>query len=876
MLFKAVSATYVEGPITQDTVWTLAESPFILSKDVIVYSNAKLTIEPGVEVRFGEALSLIIEGELYADGSTKSIIFTSNKAQPDVGDWKAIKFDGTQKSTLVGCLIAYATDGVLVEGGNVEIRNCSIINCQNGITAENGRLKITETVVRLCSQNGVNATNCELTIEDSEIMENEENGVCIMGNGMANIARNTISACGNGILLTGNETSNVNIVQNKISANKQSGIKIDAENLTNIVILNNVVSSNDIGFHIYTQAGTSLMNNDISYNDLGFLYEAGNDHVANYNDIYGNGVGIDASTNASVNAEYNYWGHSSGPFHESLNPKGKGDSVKGNGTNIDFIFFLTKPFGTINERPTANLITDKVWASPDEPLMFFATNSYDGDGYIDKYFFDFGDGTDSGWTTLSISTHKYSSPGTYNAKVMVMDDYGAVSEAVETTVYIQSLQSLQVSIELGASAVKEGEEVSVVVFVSDGVSAVANVDVTLYSVKGGSFTQPNGLTNIDGYFTTTFIAPDVVDAANVRIFARASTNGVDCNDGSAYVYLQVLPILSVQIDAFPAEIKSEENSIINVHVKSNEQPLANATITLACSSGMLYPDSGLTNPDGLFSAVFTAPKTTTEVIVNIVATVKSGYISGEGTTAITVKPKILYVAISAEPEVTISEALTNITVYVRYENVPMADANVTLTVEIENFQAVNALTDSNGLAKFVLRTPPVSEPREINVVAEAAKDGYAENQSQLKLTVNPRTFSVQITAPTMYSGDSAAIVVLVNCKEDSSPVANAMVTILSDKGTFATYSGVTDPNGCCSFVFNAPEVVEQQTVALTVSVTREGYRSSQLQANIFVSPKSAEGLPLTTLLLIVVPIVIAVVLVALVKLKVIVFTFEEE
>lgn len=58
-----------------------------------------------------------------------------------------------------------------------------------------------------------------------------------------------------------------------------------------------------------------------------------------------------------------------------------------------------------------------------EPITFDASNSTD-DGRINYYFFDFGDGKNSGWTTLPLVTHKYSSSGTYYATLIVGDDYG--------------------------------------------------------------------------------------------------------------------------------------------------------------------------------------------------------------------------------------------------------------------------------------------------------------------------------------------------------------------------------------------------------------------------------------------------------------------
>ena len=53
MLLRQANATYVEGEIRQDTVWTLTDSPFIVIRDVVIERGYTLTIEPGVEVKFG-------------------------------------------------------------------------------------------------------------------------------------------------------------------------------------------------------------------------------------------------------------------------------------------------------------------------------------------------------------------------------------------------------------------------------------------------------------------------------------------------------------------------------------------------------------------------------------------------------------------------------------------------------------------------------------------------------------------------------------------------------------------------------------------------------------------------------------------------------
>jgi hypothetical protein len=876
-LFPAANATYVEDPIMQDTIWTRVDSPFVVSQDITVYPNATLTIEPGVEVKFGGNFSLVISGRLYANGTEKMITFTSNEGQPEVGDWKAIRFNGLEESALIGCFIAYAEDGIFVENGNVKLENSAISLCQNGITVADGKLTVDSSSVSLCHQNGISITNSESTVQNTLITENQQNGISITGNGQITIQTNTVLANGNGILLTGNENSSVNISQNIISANKQDGICIDANN-TDATIVNNIVSSNDnAGFHVSSTKSTYITDNSVSFNKIGILYDDG-DHKADFNDIYSNEMGMNVLMSATVNAEYNYWGDKSGPYHESLNPNGRGNPVGGDGVNLDFIFFLTKPIGIINIPPTATLLTDKILTRPNEDVMFFAANSFDSDGRIDRYFFDFGDGSNSSWTTLSIFTHKYSSLGTYDATLTVMDDYGVTNNTMVTTINVQDLPQLQISVDLSNSTVHEGEQVSIVAYVTYGAAAVENATVTMFSVKGGNFMESSGLTNASGYFVTTFTAPELIENANVRIVARASKTGFA--DGSGYEYLEVLPFLSVHITA-PDVIKSEETAQILIHVKSGEEPVSNASVAILSSDGTLSSETGTTDSNGVLSLDFTAPQTTTLLNVNIMATAtKDDYMNGMNQTTISIEPKTLDVQIIAEPDFAISEAECNVTVHVEYDTVPTSGAEVTVVAENGSFSTDTGVTDVYGNVTFVFTAPSVSEQSSISITAQATEEGYAQGQSILEITVNPRTFDIQVTAPIVESGESVNVIVNVTCREDATPVVGAVVTVSAEKGNFSVTTKTTDTKGTCTFAFDAPQTTEQDFVIITANVTKTGYADGGNQTEITVTPKTASqtegGWPIVTMLLIIIPIVIVIVVVILIKLKVISISPEEE
>ncbi|NRA57990.1 MAG: right-handed parallel beta-helix repeat-containing protein [Phycisphaerales bacterium] len=89
-VLPALGQTDVGGIIDQDTVWTLAESPYIATQDVEVVEGAVLTIEPGVEVAFEADTALNAEmGVLIADGQGGGPIVLRS-VSGDVGGWQGV------------------------------------------------------------------------------------------------------------------------------------------------------------------------------------------------------------------------------------------------------------------------------------------------------------------------------------------------------------------------------------------------------------------------------------------------------------------------------------------------------------------------------------------------------------------------------------------------------------------------------------------------------------------------------------------------------------------------------------------------------------------------------------------------------------------
>jgi hypothetical protein len=99
----------VTGGIFTSTTWTKANSPYIVTANLILFDDLTLTIEPGVVVRFNPGTSLKLNNsKLYAVGTvTDSITFTSNAAKPAKGDWEGINSLGANTQSYPGDQVTF-------------------------------------------------------------------------------------------------------------------------------------------------------------------------------------------------------------------------------------------------------------------------------------------------------------------------------------------------------------------------------------------------------------------------------------------------------------------------------------------------------------------------------------------------------------------------------------------------------------------------------------------------------------------------------------------------------------------------------------------------------------------------------------------------
>ena len=87
----------VGGTIDVDTTWTLSNSPYVVTSDLVIQSDATLTIEPGVSVFFedGTGLEVTGTGQVVAEGTDfQRIQFTYNPSTSN--SWDGIRVINTQ------------------------------------------------------------------------------------------------------------------------------------------------------------------------------------------------------------------------------------------------------------------------------------------------------------------------------------------------------------------------------------------------------------------------------------------------------------------------------------------------------------------------------------------------------------------------------------------------------------------------------------------------------------------------------------------------------------------------------------------------------------------------------------------------------------
>jgi parallel beta-helix repeat protein len=190
----AYADTNVSGAISKDSVWTTAGSPYIVTGNLTVNSNAALQVQSGVIVKFNAGAKLTVLGTLNALNAE----FTSNVSSPAKGNWAGIQLGNnvaaTGTLTLNDCKIQYATNAVYVYSGTAAINGSNILASSNtavytdaGTTTISGS-NISEAV------SGVYANAGTIAISNSSISNCSTEGLTLNTSATVNLETTIITA----------------------------------------------------------------------------------------------------------------------------------------------------------------------------------------------------------------------------------------------------------------------------------------------------------------------------------------------------------------------------------------------------------------------------------------------------------------------------------------------------------------------------------------------------------------------------------------------------------------------------------------------------------------------------------------------------------
>jgi parallel beta-helix repeat protein len=490
-----LASTTTPGGTVSGT-WTASGSPYLIDGDITVPSGQTLTIEPGVEVIFQSWYKLTVSGTLLAEGTESSpILFTG--IHP-TADWLGIRFfSGSDASRLTYVIVekgratgASPEDG----GGGIYVENSSPTISYSTIrdnfakrygggiylTGSNATL-MGNTITNNSAGQGGSAAGGGIFMLNSNP---ELTGNVIRGNWVyVSGSFSTPTGAGGGIFARSSDPVlryNVisdNRVDGHLNSNARGGglhLYYSDADLINNTITGNTVGEDTGGYYsakegggIYIYWSSPTVVNTVLWNDTPQeIFVAGNNTLTvAYSDVQGGQGAVVIEDSATINwlkgnidadplfvdPANGDWSLQSGSsaidagtaYFEwdgrvlvDLGPD------EYNGAAPDMGALESEGIGPQNQPPVAVASANPEGGPAPLTVQFSSGGSYDPDGTIVGYAWNFGDGNTS---TEANPIHTYTDAGTYQATLTVTDDDGATgSDVIAVTVSQASQDQMHV------------------------------------------------------------------------------------------------------------------------------------------------------------------------------------------------------------------------------------------------------------------------------------------------------------------------------------------------------------------------------------------------------------------------------------------------
>ena len=256
----SAAAVSVCGAITSNTIWTAAESPYLLTCNVTVNAGVTLTLEAGVVVKLGASSSLFVSGGLVSQGTEASpnhitslkddtVGGDSNNdgtaTAPAAGDWPTIYVANTGHAALDFTTIRYGGNTASSYDANLYLYNTAqatlnhvtigssqrygiyIYQTTTGVTAH---LALDRSTLENNASHGfyapIAAANV-IAITNSVIRNNAQYGVYVGKANGIDLSNNSFTGNGVAAALSFSSGSFTSLAGNSGSGNGRNGILLN-------------------------------------------------------------------------------------------------------------------------------------------------------------------------------------------------------------------------------------------------------------------------------------------------------------------------------------------------------------------------------------------------------------------------------------------------------------------------------------------------------------------------------------------------------------------------------------------------------------------------------------------------------------------------
>jgi PKD repeat protein len=194
----------------------------------------------------------------------------------------------------------------------------------------------------------------------------------------------------------------------------------------------------------------------------------------------------------------------------------------------------------LNRPPIASFTESATTVFTGTIISFDASSSYDPDGYIADYFWDFGDGTNA---TGILVNHAYAGNGTYTVTLTVTDDDGTSTSTKAIKTVLNRPDIAVTNVTTSKTVVGQGYNVSISVTVENQGDYTETFNVTCYAnttiittFVNITLTSGNAVTFTFVWETAGFAKGDyAIMVSAIPVQGEADTTDNDLTDGWIYV-----------------------------------------------------------------------------------------------------------------------------------------------------------------------------------------------------------------------------------------------------------------------------------------------------------------------------------------------------